>query len=47
MAAVIGAGPSNRTSGSGQNPKNSNRVYVFRCSPNNGHLAVLPCRLQT
>jgi hypothetical protein len=30
----------------GQNPKNSNRVFVFRCSSNNGHLDVLPCRLQ-
>jgi len=31
----------------GQNPKNSNRVYVFRCSSNDGHLAVPPCQLQT
>jgi hypothetical protein len=34
------------TSALGQNPKNSNRVYVFPCSSNDGHLDVLPCRLQ-
>src|SRR5450432_1599208 len=31
----------------GQTEKNSQRAYVFRCSPNNGHLAVPPCELQT
>jgi len=31
----------------GQTEKNSQRAYVFRCSPSNAHPAVLPCRLQT
>jgi hypothetical protein len=30
----------------GQNPKNSNRVYVFRCSSNNGHGRAAPMRIK-